>query len=76
MRFERYERRRVVVRRGHIGTSMFFIFYGSVGVTADYDGSSLFVSSDPILLHRGKAFGEMALLQGLTLLLDFLTRFF
>ena len=64
MRFERYDRRRVVVRRGHVGTSMYFIFYGLVGVTTDFDGSSLFVTNDPILLSRGKAFGEMALLQG------------
>lgn len=47
-----------------MGTSMYFIFYGLVGVTTDYDGSSLFVTNDPILLNRGKAFGEMALLQG------------
>lgn len=64
MRFERYDRRRVVVRRGHVGTSMYFIFFGLVGVTTDFDGSSLFVTNDPILLNRGKAFGEMALLQG------------
>ena len=42
MRFERFERRRIIIRKGHIGTSMYFLCFGSVGVIHDVDADILF----------------------------------
>lgn len=62
MRYEKFERRRIIIRKGHVGTSMYFICFGSVGVIHDSDADALFSQVDPIILHRGKSFGEMALM--------------
>ena len=62
MRYERFEKYRTVLRKGHAGMSMYFICYGSVGVTHDYNTDLLFTQVDPILLHRGASFGELALM--------------
>ncbi|XP_066478024.1 cyclic nucleotide-binding domain-containing protein 2 [Tiliqua scincoides] len=64
IRFERFGRRRVIVRKGHVGRSFYFIYYGTVAVTNDEDGSSAFVESAPTLIHKGASFGEVALLKG------------
>jgi len=61
MRFERFERRRIIIRKGHIGTSMYFLCFGSVGVIHDTDADILFSQTDPIVLHAGASFGETAL---------------
>nr|XP_014345626.1 PREDICTED: cyclic nucleotide-binding domain-containing protein 2-like isoform X2 [Latimeria chalumnae] len=65
LRFERFGRRRVVIKRGHAGSSFYFIYSGVVAVTKDEDGSSAFVGPEPILIQRGASFGEIALLKGL-----------
>ena len=62
MRYEKFERRRIIIRKGHVGTSMYFICFGSVGVIHEADADALFSQVDPIILHRGKSFGEMALM--------------
>ncbi|XP_078539751.1 cyclic nucleotide-binding domain-containing protein 2-like [Lissotriton helveticus] len=64
IRFERFGRRRVILRLGDPGYSFYFIYSGSVAITKDKDGSSAFIDSEPIILRRGVAFGEVALIQG------------
>ncbi|XP_006144140.1 cyclic nucleotide-binding domain-containing protein 2 isoform X1 [Tupaia chinensis] len=62
MRFERFGRRRVIIRKGQKGNSFYFIYLGTVAVTEDEDGSSAFLDPHPTLLHKGGCFGEMGLL--------------
>ncbi|XP_013216043.2 cyclic nucleotide-binding domain-containing protein 2 isoform X2 [Ictidomys tridecemlineatus] len=62
MRFERFGRRRVILKKGQRGSSFYFIYVGTVAVTEDEDGSSAFLDPRPTLLHRGSCFGEMGLL--------------
>ncbi|XP_069863279.1 cyclic nucleotide-binding domain-containing protein 2 isoform X3 [Dipodomys merriami] len=61
-RFERFGRRRVIVKKGQRGNSFYFIYLGTVAVTDDEDGSSAFLDPHPTLLHKGSCFGEMGLL--------------
>ncbi|XP_060113016.1 cyclic nucleotide-binding domain-containing protein 2 [Heteronotia binoei] len=63
IRFERFGRRRVIIKKGHHGSSFYFIFAGAVAVTDDEDGSSAFVDSCPTVLRRGASFGEVALIK-------------
>uniref|UniRef100_A0A8D0E5A1 Cyclic nucleotide-binding domain-containing protein 2 n=1 Tax=Salvator merianae TaxID=96440 RepID=A0A8D0E5A1_SALMN len=63
IRFERFGRRRVIIKKGHWATSFYFIYFGSVAITDDEDGSSAFADTVPTTLQRGAAFGEIALLQ-------------
>ncbi|XP_037351799.1 cyclic nucleotide-binding domain-containing protein 2 isoform X2 [Talpa occidentalis] len=62
MRFERFGRRRVIVKKGQRGSSFYFIYLGTVAVTEDEDGSSAFLDPHPTLLHKGNSFGEKGLL--------------
>ncbi|XP_030107931.1 cyclic nucleotide-binding domain-containing protein 2 isoform X4 [Mus musculus] len=62
IRFERFGRRRVIVKKGQMGNSFYFIYLGTVAITEDEDGSSAFLDPHPTLLHRGGSFGEMGLL--------------
>ncbi|XP_037061254.1 cyclic nucleotide-binding domain-containing protein 2 isoform X2 [Peromyscus leucopus] len=62
MRFERFGRRRVIVKKGQRGNSFYFIYLGTVAVTEDEDGSSAFLDPHPTLLRKGGCFGEMGLL--------------
>lgn len=62
MRYERFERRRIVIKKGHVGMSMYFICYGSVGLVHSDDASVLFTNANPIVLRRGTSFGELALM--------------
>ncbi|XP_026537089.1 cyclic nucleotide-binding domain-containing protein 2 [Notechis scutatus] len=63
IRFERFGRRRVVIKKGHEATAFYFIYYGTVAITDDDDGSSAFVETAPTTIQRGASFGEIALLQ-------------
>ncbi|XP_032206689.1 cyclic nucleotide-binding domain-containing protein 2 isoform X2 [Mustela erminea] len=62
MRFERFGRRRVIVKKGQRGNSFYFIYLGTVAVTEDDDGSSAFLDTHPTLLHKGDCFGELGIL--------------
>ncbi|TKC39331.1 hypothetical protein EI555_002431 [Monodon monoceros] len=62
MRFERFGRRRVIVRKGQRANSFYFIYLGTVAVTEDEDGSSAFLDPHPTLLQKGSCFGEMGFL--------------
>nr|XP_019588589.1 PREDICTED: cyclic nucleotide-binding domain-containing protein 2 [Rhinolophus sinicus] len=62
MRFERFGRRRVIIKKGQRGNSLYFIYLGRVAVTDDEDGSSAFLDPHPFLLCKGDCFGEMGLL--------------
>lgn len=55
--FPRFGRRRVIVKKGQIGNSFYFIYLGTVAITEDEDGSSAFLDPHPTLLHRGGSFG-------------------
>uniref|UniRef100_A0A8C6D695 Cyclic nucleotide-binding domain-containing protein 2 n=1 Tax=Moschus moschiferus TaxID=68415 RepID=A0A8C6D695_MOSMO len=59
MRFERFGRRRVIVKKGQRGNSFYFIYLGTVAMTEDEDGSSAFLDPHPTLLQKGSCFGEM-----------------
>ncbi|XP_075070538.1 cyclic nucleotide-binding domain-containing protein 2-like [Mixophyes fleayi] len=63
--YRRFGRGRVIVRKGHRGDSFYFVFSGVIAVTQDEDGSSALLDLEPILLHKGASFGEVALLKGL-----------
>ncbi|XP_018430037.1 PREDICTED: cyclic nucleotide-binding domain-containing protein 2-like [Nanorana parkeri] len=63
--YRRFGRGRVIVRKGHRGDSFYFVFSGVIAVTQDEDGSSALLDPEPILLHKGASFGEVALLKGL-----------
>nr|XP_018872600.1 cyclic nucleotide-binding domain-containing protein 2 isoform X1 [Gorilla gorilla gorilla] len=58
MRFERFGRRRVIIKKGQKGNSFYFIYLGTVAITKDEDGSSAFLDPHPKLLHKGSCFGE------------------
>ncbi|XP_075444224.1 cyclic nucleotide-binding domain-containing protein 2-like isoform X3 [Ascaphus truei] len=63
--YRRFGRGRIVVRKGHRGNSFYFVFSGVIAVTQDEDGSSALLDPEPILLHKGASFGDVALLKGL-----------
>ncbi|XP_077175315.1 cyclic nucleotide-binding domain-containing protein 2-like [Paroedura picta] len=63
IRFERFGRRRVIIKKGQVPSSFYFIFAGMVAVTDDEDGSSAFVEASPTVLLRGASFGEVALIK-------------
>ncbi|XP_063308916.1 cyclic nucleotide-binding domain-containing protein 2-like [Pelobates fuscus] len=63
--YRRFGRGRVIVRKGHRGDSFYFVFSGVIAVTQDVDGRSALLDPEPILLHKGTSFGEVALLKGL-----------
>ncbi|XP_033625260.1 cyclic nucleotide-binding domain-containing protein 2-like [Asterias rubens] len=63
VRFQKYGRRRVVIRKGHLGYAFYFIFAGAVCVTLDEDEESAFVKKEVTILKKGACFGEVALLK-------------
>ncbi|KAM8967195.1 cyclic nucleotide-binding domain-containing protein 2-like [Pelodytes ibericus] len=63
--YRRFGRGRVIVRKGHRGDGFYFVFSGVLAVTQDEDGRSALLDPEPILLHKGASFGEVALLKGL-----------
>ncbi|XP_066432142.1 cyclic nucleotide-binding domain-containing protein 2-like [Eleutherodactylus coqui] len=64
LRMERFGRGRVIIKKGHTGSSFYFIYSGCVAICNDKDGISAFVDREPILLHAGTKFGDIALIQG------------
>jgi len=63
LRYETYMRRRLIVRRGHVATCMYFIFSGSIGVTkGNQSAETVFTDSEPIVLRKGLLFGDIALI--------------
>uniref|UniRef100_A0A4X2LKX4 Cyclic nucleotide-binding domain-containing protein 2 n=1 Tax=Vombatus ursinus TaxID=29139 RepID=A0A4X2LKX4_VOMUR len=57
IRYKRFGRRRVIFKKGHKGNSFYFIYLGTVAMTADEDGSSAFLDAHPDLLYKGSSFG-------------------
>lgn len=55
--FSRFGRRRVIIKKGQRGNSLYFIYLGRVAVTDDEDGSSAFLAPHPLLLCKGDCFG-------------------
>uniref|UniRef100_A0A8C4KCI6 Cyclic nucleotide-binding domain-containing protein 2 n=1 Tax=Dromaius novaehollandiae TaxID=8790 RepID=A0A8C4KCI6_DRONO len=64
IRFEWFERGRVILKKGHCGISFYFIYFGSVALTDDEDGSSNLTALYPVVLQKGAKFGEVSLLKG------------
>ncbi|ELT99853.1 hypothetical protein CAPTEDRAFT_133833 [Capitella teleta] len=63
VRYMKCGRRRVVLRKGHIGYSVYFIFSGSVNVVLDRDEQNVFAKERILTLKKGACFGEVALMQ-------------
>ncbi|XP_072030370.1 uncharacterized protein [Amphiura filiformis] len=63
VRLQRYGRRRVVVRKGHIGYSFYFLFSGAACATLDEDEETAFMKKEVTILRKGSSFGEIALLK-------------
>lgn len=65
VRYERFGRRRVIVRKNHIGMSFYVIFSGLVGVVIDDDEDKAFENEEKPanVLKKGDSFGEVALVQ-------------
>ncbi|XP_054751372.2 uncharacterized protein LOC129257139 [Lytechinus pictus] len=63
IRYAKYGRRRVVIRKGHPGFSFYFIFSGMAGVTLEEDEVNAFVKKEVNILKKGASFGEIALLK-------------
>ena len=57
----RCHKRRVVLRKGHIGYNLYFIFCGEVSVILDKDDDNIFVKTDKVILRRGACFGVWVL---------------
>ncbi|XP_053783267.1 cyclic nucleotide-binding domain-containing protein 2 isoform X2 [Desmodus rotundus] len=62
IRFERFGRKRVIIKKVRKSNSFYFIYLGRVAVTEDEDGSSAFLDPQPMLLYKGDCFGEMGVL--------------
>ncbi|XP_067892405.1 cyclic nucleotide-binding domain-containing protein 2-like [Heterodontus francisci] len=65
MRYERFRRRRVIMKKGHSAHSFYFIYSGGVSFTTDEDGSSAFKEEQQADLRKGARFGEIPVLKGL-----------
>ncbi|CAD5119468.1 DgyrCDS8081 [Dimorphilus gyrociliatus] len=63
VRYERCQKRRVVLRKGHIGYNLYFIFSGAVNIVIDKDDASAFVRKETVTLKSGACFGEIALVK-------------
>ncbi|KAM8806645.1 cyclic nucleotide-binding domain-containing protein 2 [Eudromia elegans] len=64
VRFEWFERGRVILKKGQCGISFYFIYFGSVALTDDEDGSSTLTDLYPVVLQKGAKFGEVSVLKG------------
>uniref|UniRef100_A0A8C7ECJ0 Cyclic nucleotide-binding domain-containing protein 2 n=1 Tax=Nothoprocta perdicaria TaxID=30464 RepID=A0A8C7ECJ0_NOTPE len=64
VRFEWFERGRVILKKGQCGISFYFIYFGSVALTDDEDGSSTLTALYPVVLQKGAKFGEVSVLKG------------
>ena len=55
VRYEKFGRRRVVIRKGHIGTAFYMIYSGSVAIVIQGDEDRPFVEGDKpaIIMKRG-----------------------
>ena len=47
----------MVLRKGHLGFSVYFIVTGSVSVVMDRDDQSVFVKPEVVILRKGACFG-------------------
>ncbi|KAK2141753.1 hypothetical protein LSH36_1048g00007 [Paralvinella palmiformis] len=63
VRYQKCEKGRVVLRKGHIGYSVYFIYSGSVSVVLDAEGEEMYVRKPKVILRKGACFGEIALLR-------------
>uniref|UniRef100_A0A4W3HW47 Cyclic nucleotide-binding domain-containing protein n=1 Tax=Callorhinchus milii TaxID=7868 RepID=A0A4W3HW47_CALMI len=63
MRYERYRRRRIVLKRGHYPQCCYFVFSGGISFTLDVDGSSAFENEQSPHLQKGGRFGVIPLLK-------------
>ena len=50
-------KRRVVLRKGHLGYNLYFIYSGAVSVVLDQDDGNVFVKPEVVVLRKGACFG-------------------
>lgn len=50
-------KRRVVLRKGHIGYNVYYIYSGSVNVLLEKDDTGIFVKPEVVVLKKGACFG-------------------
>ena len=50
-------KRRVVLRKGHIGYNVYFIYSGSVNVIMEKDDTGVFIKPEVVVLRKGACFG-------------------
>ena len=53
----RCQKRRTLLRKGHVAYSVYFVFSGAVSVDYDPDDHSLFAQKKLITLRKGAVFG-------------------
>ncbi|KAI0233993.1 Cyclic nucleotide-binding domain-containing protein 2 [Lamellibrachia satsuma] len=63
VRYMKCGKRRVVLRKGHIGYNVYYIYSGSVNVLLEKDDTGIFVKPEVVVLKKGACFGEIALLE-------------
>ena len=65
VRYESFGRRRVVIRKGHIGMSFYLIYSGTVAIVIQGDEDKAFSndSAPANIMKRGDSFGELALVK-------------
>ena len=52
----------MVLRKGHVGYSVYFIVRGSVSVVMGKDDQSVFVKPEVVILRKGACFGASTML--------------
>ncbi|XP_046846831.1 cyclic nucleotide-binding domain-containing protein 2-like [Xenia sp. Carnegie-2017] len=64
VRYNRFERHRVIIRKGHVGRRFYVIYSGSVAFTFNEDDAEVF-SKQPgyYTMGKGDAFGELSLIR-------------
>jgi len=55
--FVRCQKRRTLLRKGHVAYSVYFVFSGAVSVDYDPDDHSIFAQKKLITLRKGAVFG-------------------
>jgi len=54
---DRCQKRRTLLRKGHVAYSVYFVFSGAVSVDFDPDDHSIFTQKKLVTLRKGAVFG-------------------
>ncbi len=50
-------KRRIILRKGHLGYNLYFVYSGAVSVVLDQDDGNVFVKPETVTLRKGACFG-------------------